>query len=87
MQGNREYFKLLGGKIFRRYSSTRKKGYKRDENRNRGIHDFGSIYLSQYDWLKGSHMTKVVWLLNETLIIHTANLWRQIFPIQRTAEM
>ncbi len=24
------------------------------------------FYLSQYDWLKGSHMTKVVWLPNET---------------------
>ncbi len=22
--------------------------------------------MSQYDWLKGSHMTKVVWLPNET---------------------
>ena len=29
-------------------------------------HDWRSFYLSQYDWLKGSHMTKVVWLPNET---------------------
>ncbi len=29
-------------------------------------HDWRSFYLSQYDWLKGGHMTKVVWLPNET---------------------
>ncbi len=29
-------------------------------------HDWRSFYLSHYDWLKGSHMTKVVWLPNET---------------------
>ncbi len=29
-------------------------------------HDWRSFYLSQYDWLKGSHMTKGVWLPNET---------------------
>ncbi len=29
-------------------------------------HDWRSFYLSQYDWLKGSHMAKVVWLPNET---------------------
>ncbi len=29
-------------------------------------HDWRSFYLSQYEWLKGSHMTKVVWLPNET---------------------
>ncbi len=29
-------------------------------------HDWRSFYLSQYDWLKGSHMTKVVWLPKET---------------------
>ena len=29
-------------------------------------HDWRRFYLSQYDWLKGSHMTKVVWLPNET---------------------
>ncbi len=28
--------------------------------------DWRSFYLSQYDSLKGSHMTKVVWLPNET---------------------
>ncbi len=40
-------------------------------------------YLSQYDWLKGSRMTKVVWLPKFRMkpIIHTANLWRQILPI------
>ncbi len=29
-------------------------------------HDWRSFYLSQYDWLKGSHMSRVVWLPNET---------------------
>ncbi len=29
-------------------------------------HDWRSFYLSQHDWLKGSHITKVVWLPNET---------------------
>ncbi len=29
-------------------------------------HDWRGFYLSQYDWLKGSHMTKVGWLPNET---------------------
>ncbi len=29
-------------------------------------HDWRSFYLSQYDWLKGGHMTKVVWLPKET---------------------
>ncbi len=29
-------------------------------------HDWRSFYLSQYDWLKGSHMTRIVWLPNET---------------------
>ncbi len=29
-------------------------------------HDWRSFYLSQYDWLKGSHMTKVIWLPNGT---------------------
>ncbi len=33
-------------------------------------HDWRSFYLSQYDWLKGNHMTKVV-------------LWRQILPIEK----
>ena len=28
-------------------------------------HDWGSFYLSQYDWLKGSHITKVVRLPND----------------------
>ncbi len=53
---------------------TRKKG----KGTKTGVsHDWRSFYLSQYDWLKGSHMTKVVWLP----IIHTANLWRQMLPI------
>ncbi len=43
-------------------------------------HDWRSFYLSQYDWLKGSHMTKVVGFRMKP-IIHTANLWRQILPI------
>ncbi len=29
-------------------------------------HDWRSFYLSLYDWLNGNHMTKVVWLPNET---------------------
>ena len=29
-------------------------------------HDWRTFYLSQCDWLKGGHMTKVVWLPNET---------------------
>ncbi len=28
--------------------------------------DWRNFYMSQYGWLKGSHMTKVVWLPNET---------------------
>ena len=28
-------------------------------------YDWKGFYLLQYDWLKGSHMTKVVWLPNE----------------------
>ncbi len=42
---------------------TRKKG---KGAKTRASHDWQSFYLSQYDWLKGSHMTKVVWLPNET---------------------
>ncbi len=42
---------------------TRKKG---KGAKTGASHDWRSLYLSQYDWLKGSHMTKVVWLLNET---------------------
>ncbi len=30
------------------------------------LHDWWNFYMSQYDWLKSSHMTKVVWLPNET---------------------
>ncbi len=42
---------------------TRKKG---TGAKSGASHDWRSFYLSQYDWLKGSHMTKVVWLPNET---------------------
>ncbi len=42
---------------------TRKKG----KGTKTGVsHDWRSFYLSQYDWLKGSRITKVVWLPNET---------------------
>ncbi len=48
-------------------------------------HDWRSFHLLQYDWLKGSHMAKVVWLPNETDYgIHIANLWRQMLPIDYT---
>ena len=57
---NREYFKPLGGKIF---EDTRKKG---KGAKTGASNDWRSFYLSQYDWLKGSHMTKVVWPPNET---------------------
>ncbi len=43
-------------------------------------YDWQSFYLSQYDWLKGSHMTKLV-CFRMKQIIHTANLWHQILPI------
>ena len=43
---------------------TRKK---KDKGAKTGAsHDWRSFHLSQNDWLKGSHMTKVVWLPNET---------------------
>ncbi len=42
---------------------TRKKG---KGAKTGASHDWRSFYLSQYDWLKGSHMTKVFWLPNET---------------------
>ncbi len=42
---------------------TRKKG---KGEKTGASHDWRIFYLSQYDWLKGSHMTKVVWLPNET---------------------
>ena len=51
---NREYFKPLGGNIS---EDTRKKS----KGAKTGVpHDWRSFYMSQYDWLKGSHMTKVV---------------------------
>ncbi len=42
---------------------TRKKG---NGAKTGASHDWRSFYLSQYDWLKANHMTKVVWLPNET---------------------
>ncbi len=57
---NREYFKTLGGKFS---EDNRKKGR---GAKTGASHDWRSFYLSQYDWLKGSHMTKVVWLPSET---------------------
>ncbi len=41
---------------------TRKKG---KGEKTGASHDWRGFYLSQYDWLKCSHMTKVVWLPNE----------------------
>ncbi len=41
---------------------TRKKG---KDAKTGASHYWRSFYLSQYDWLKGSHMTKVLWLPNE----------------------
>ncbi len=43
--------------------NTRKKGKGMKPGAS---HDWRSSYLSQYDWLNGSHMTNVVWLPNET---------------------
>ncbi len=40
---------------------TRKKG---KGAKTGAPYNWWSFYMSQYDWLKGSHMTKVVWLLN-----------------------
>ncbi len=57
---NREYFKPLAGEIS---EDTQKKG---KSVKTGASHDWRSFYLSQYDLLKGSHMTKVVWLPNET---------------------
>ncbi len=57
---NREYFKPLGGKFS---EDTPKKGKGANTGRT---HHWRSFYSSQYDWLKGSRMTKVVWLPNET---------------------
>ncbi len=42
---------------------TRKKG---KGTKTGASHDWQSFYLSQYDWLKGGPITKVVWLPNET---------------------
>ncbi len=50
----------LAGKVSQ---DTRKKG---KGAKTGASHDWWSFYLSQYDWLKGSHMTKVVWLPSET---------------------
>ncbi len=50
----------LVGKIS---EDTRKKG---KGAKTGAAHNWRSFYLSQYDWLKGSHMTKVVWLSKKT---------------------
>ncbi len=44
-------------------------------------HDWRSFYLSQYDWLKGGHMTKVVWLPNETDYSYCEFVAPNIVPI------
>ncbi len=44
-------------------ADTRKKG---KGTKTGTPHDSRSFYMSQYELLKGSHMTKVVWLPNET---------------------
>ncbi len=54
------YFKTLGGGGFS--EDTRKKGKRTKTGTS---DDWRSFYLSRYDWLKGSHMAKVVWLPNE----------------------
>ncbi len=51
---------LLVGKFA---EDTRKKG---KGAKTGASYDWQRFYLSQYDWLKGSHMTKVGWLQNET---------------------
>ena len=51
---------MLAGNYFK---DTRKKG---KGAKTGAPHDWRSFYLLQYDCLKGSHMTKVVWLPNET---------------------
>ncbi len=58
---NREYFKPLAGKKVSEDTRKKAKGAKSGASQ-----DWRSFYLSQYDWLKGSHMTKVVWIPNET---------------------
>ncbi len=60
LQGIGSILNPLAGKFL---EGTRKKG----KGAKTGVsHDWRSYYLSQYDWLKGSNMTKVVWLPNET---------------------
>ncbi len=72
----RSILNSLAGKFS---EDTRKKGNKGAKTGT--SHDWRGFYLSQNDWLKGSHMTKVVGFRMK-LIIHTANLCRQILPIQ-----
>ncbi len=52
---NREYLKPLGAK--KNSEDTRKKG---KGAKTGASHDWWSFYLSQYEWLNGNHMTKVV---------------------------
>ncbi len=56
--------KRLAGK-FSEYTRKKGKGAKTGTS-----HDWRGFYLSQYDWLKDSYMTKVVWLPNETDYLH-----------------
>ena len=60
---NREYLNPLEGKmpkIPEKRVKARKTGAPEDWR------SFYHVYMLQNDWLKGSHMTKVVWLSNET---------------------
>ncbi len=54
---------------------------KKDKGTKTGTsHDSRSFYLSQYDWLKGRHITEVVWLPNGT--DYSYYVWRQKLPIK-----
>ena len=57
---NMEYLNALEEKFSK---DTRKK---RKDAKTETHHDWRRFYIAQYDWLKGSHMTKVIWLPNET---------------------
>ena len=62
------YFLKLIGSILNPLAGTFSEGTrKKGKGAKTGAsHDWRNFYLSQYDWLKGSHMTKVVWVPNET---------------------
>ncbi len=59
--GNREYFKPLHWR-----GKFPKIPERRVKARKLGHLTIGGAFICRYDWLKGSHMTKVVWLPNET---------------------